>query len=321
MRVCLFMLLLMLAFFRCECPPNLIDPTKFTTDDRLMQICVIDVDQGDAILIVTPTQKYILIDGGNKNYGVNEINPLLDSLKISRLDYVFASHYDADHIGGLDEVINHISKDSIINYCYDRGDSFNTKQFLDYKTSIGNKRKTIAVGEMFNFGDVSIRCVCVNGKLINGDSVKVKNENDFCIGLVIDYKDFELFTAGDIGGVNTGNHKDVETKLTPLVGDIDVYKVSHHGSQYSTNDISVNKLKPEVAIISVGYGNTYNHPVQSVIDRLSVANCRLYQTNHTDNGQISLGKGMVLDGDVWIRVHNSYYVVNNDTFFLHNFND
>ncbi|MBS4014906.1 MAG: MBL fold metallo-hydrolase [Candidatus Latescibacteria bacterium] len=281
----------------------------------VLQICIIDVDQGDAILIMTPNQKYILIDGGNKYYGINEINPLLDSLKIRRLDYVFATHYDADHIGGLDEVINHISKDSIINYCYDRGDTAKSKQFLEYKLSAGNKRKTIKAGDIITLNDVVIKCVCVNGKLMNGDSIAVKDENDFCIGLVIEYKDFELFTAGDIGGVNTGNHKDIETKLAPLVGDIDVYKVSHHGSKYSSNSVLINTIKPEAAVISAGTNN-YGHPEQSVIDRLSNAKSRIYQTNQTEYGQIPAGQGVILNGDVWIKVYDDYYVVNTDTFYL-----
>lgn len=318
MKIYQYLLLFSLVLFRCECPTittNLTNTNTTTQSDRCLQICVIDVDQGDAILIITPNQKYILIDGGNKNYGNSEIIPFLDSLKITRLDYVFATHYDADHIGGLDEVINHLSKDSIINYCYDRGDTFKTKQFLDYKTSIGNKRRTISAGEVFNLGEVNIKCVCVNGRLLNGDSVKVKDENDFCIGLLIKYKDFEFFTAGDIGGINTGNHKDVETKLAPLIGDVDIYKVSHHASRYSSNQFFINILKPEAAVISVGT-NTYGHPEQSVINRLVSANCKIYQTNDAGNGQIPESKGLVLNGDIWIKVYTNFYIVNTDTFNL-----
>jgi beta-lactamase superfamily II metal-dependent hydrolase len=304
-----------MLFFRCECPPVAINTIHTQSPGDLLKICVIDVDQGDAILIMTPNQKYILIDGGNKNYGINEINPLLDSLKILRLDYVFATHYDADHIGGLDEVINHISKDSIINYCYDRGDTAKSKQFLEYKSSISNKRKTIKPGDVIGLGDVVIKCVCVNGKLINDVSVLVKDENDFCIGLIIKYKDFEFFTAGDIGGVNTGNHKDVETKLAPLIGDIDVYKVSHHGSKYSSNAVLVSTIKPEVAIISAGTNN-YGHPAQSVINRLSEVKCRIYQTNDTGYGEIPVGQGVTIKGDVWIKVYDGYYVVSKDTFYF-----
>lgn len=83
-----------------KCPEN-----KET--GKPLRICVIDVDQGDAILIISPQNRYLLIDGGDRGYGDSEINPLLDSLGIKHLDYTVVSHYHADHIGGLDEVISH----------------------------------------------------------------------------------------------------------------------------------------------------------------------------------------------------------------------
>ncbi|MEO0075462.1 MAG: MBL fold metallo-hydrolase [candidate division WOR-3 bacterium] len=315
MKIYFWVLSLIILFFQCECP-NISNKNKINkTEDKFLKICIIDVDQGDAILIMTPDNKYILIDGGKKTYGNNEINPLLDSLQITHLDYIFASHFDADHIGGLDEVINHSTRESIINYCYDRGDTFLSQQFWDYKTSIGNKRKTIAVAETLIFGEVKIICVCVNGKLINGDSVKVKDENDFCIGLVIKYRDFEFFTAGDISGVDIGNHKNVETKLAPLIGDIDVYKVSHHGSKYSSNSAFLNIIKPEAAIISVGTNN-YGHPAQEVLNRLINIKSRIYQTNSSDYGNIAKEQGCILNGDIWIKVFNDFYLVDKDTFLF-----
>lgn len=311
------MLFSMLLFFRCECPTVTTDTNNFATSNKLLQICVIDVDQGDAILVITPDSKYVLIDGGNTNKGNNEINPLLDSLRITHLDYIFVSHYDTDHIGGLDEAVNHLSKDSIINYCYDSGGGRNKEPFTQYLASIGTKRKLIASGDTIKISDVTIICTNANGKLINSETVNIKDVNDSSVGLIFSYRNFKFFTTGDLSGENFGDLRDIETKLASFVGDIDVYKVSHHGSKYSTNQSFINSIRPEASVLSLGK-NSYDHPSQNVIDRLINAGSKVYQTDSSNYGQIPMAAGKLVRGDVWIRVYANYFIVNTDTFNLHN---
>lgn len=266
----------------CPKPPD--------TQKKPLRICVIDVDQGDAILLISPGGKVLLVDGGNRNYGKNEVNPLLDSLGITHLDCTFASHYDADHIGGLDEVVVHVTPDSLLGWAYDRGHSKESGQFDEYVQAVGGKRKTIAVDEEIPFDDATVTCVAVNGKLKGGDSVAVKNENDYGVCLVVKRGSFTMFLPGDISGDDSGDHRDVETRLAPQIGDVAVYKVSHHASRYSSNQTLLNALKPEVSVISVG-DNSYGHPCQETIDRLASANSRIYQTNPGP-----AGTGIIPDG-------------------------
>ncbi len=312
-RICFYVAIVL--SFLIGCTPSPKKPISAKAQNEELKVCVIDVGHGDAVLIIFPNNKYLLIDGGNTGKGNARIIPLLDSLKVTHLDYVVASHYDADHIGGLDEVINHIGRDSIINYCYDGGGIHNSSPFTQYITSIGSKRKTIIPGEKIVRDDVTITCVCVDGKLINGDVITTKNINDSSVGLIVKYKNFKLFTAGDLSGKNTGNFKDIESKLASLVGDIDVYKVSHHGSKYSSNQVFISTIKPEASIISVGK-NTYGHPNQEIINRLLDVKSRIYQTDSSSYGHIPSGKGKIIKGNVWIRVYNDFYIVNTDTFNL-----
>ncbi|MFH1214777.1 MAG: T9SS type A sorting domain-containing protein [Candidatus Neomarinimicrobiota bacterium] len=86
-------------------------------------------------------------------------------------------------------------------------------------------------------------------------------------------------------------------------------KVNHHGSQYSTNQTFVDSLRPEVAIIEVGNGNSYKHPTHGVLDRLAAANCYIYQTELGTGGTIPSGKGVVANGHVIIKTSGTSYTV------------
>ncbi len=87
--------------------------------DTLFIHCL-DVGQGDATLIVSPTGQTMLVDAGNNGMGEDKVLPLLDNLNITSLDYIIATHYHADHVGGIDEVVDSLSIDSI-GVIYDRG--------------------------------------------------------------------------------------------------------------------------------------------------------------------------------------------------------
>jgi competence protein ComEC len=74
-----------------------------------LKIHHINVGQGDCTLIVSPTGKTVLIDAGNNGLGTSNVIPYLNSIGVGRVDFVVATHYHADHIGGIDEVINWVS--------------------------------------------------------------------------------------------------------------------------------------------------------------------------------------------------------------------
>jgi hypothetical protein len=115
--------------------------------------------------------------------------------------------------------------------------------------------------------------------------VPVSEENDRGLCFHVEYHDFDLVVCSDINGVDTGSRTDVESAVAPVIGDVEVVKVNHHGSSYSSNATYVDTLRPEVAVISVGK-NGFGHPSQAVVDCWD-AHAEVFQTqNPADNAMI-----------------------------------
>jgi beta-lactamase superfamily II metal-dependent hydrolase len=243
---------------------------------QALEIHHLDVGQGDATLIVGLDGTVMLIDGGDNGRGNNVVLPYLDRLGINRIDYIVATHMDADHIGGLDEVMEGGLE---IGEVLDNGSSASTVSYADYVAAAAAHsagRRTIAVGEAIDLGDgATATCIYRNGRGTGG-TISVSDENDRSVVLVIDFDDFQYFIGGDIGGGLTG-HKDVESFVAPSVGDVDVLRVNHHGSSGSSNNKFLGELSPEAAIISVGH-NSYGHPDAGALARLYGAGCDVMQT-------------------------------------------
>jgi len=258
----------------------------------------------------------LLFDGGNNGKGNSVINPYLSSLGVSNLTYMVASHHHADHIGGLDEVYNGTGVDSA---CYDRGWSYTTLTYQDYANTVAPKRQTIYDGQIIDLGDgVTVRCVAVNGNGILSTPYEQPphNENDLCVALVVTCGEFDLIVAGDLGGYSTSSYENIETSLAAEMDEVEVYRVNHHGSSYSSNPTFLSALSPEVSVISVG-SNSYGHPNQQAIDRIVALDSYIYQTELGSGGTIPPGSGEVVGGHVIIETDGiSYYTVDGDEYPL-----
>jgi beta-lactamase superfamily II metal-dependent hydrolase len=280
-----------------------------------LEIHCIDVGQGDCTLVISPTGGTLLFDAGWNGRGNDTVIPYLQSLGIDALDYVSCSHYHADHIGGTDEVVNSLGIDSVRVAVLDRGWSYTTQTYDDYAAAVASKRTTIADGQVIDLGGGAIvTCLGVNG---NGElsAPYDDEENDYCVCLLVEYGDFEFFVAGDLSGVNSSYYHDIESSVAPEAGDIDVYRVDHHGSSSNSNTTLVSTLMPEVSIISVGT-NSYGHPTQTVIDRLVSYGSYIYQTGAGSGGTIPPGEGEVVGGHIVITVDSAQYTVDGDVYDL-----
>jgi len=296
---------------------------------QILTIHHINVGQGDATLIRHSNGKTVLIDAGNTGKGRNVVLPFLQTLGVTSLDCLVASHYHADHIGGLDEVIQGLSPDSIRSV-FDRGSNPplpTTKAFSEYWSAAENTNRhyQIALGQTIELSDsVTLRCLAVDGVVLNFGEVQNsrKDENNLSLVWLLSLRHstggkrytFKYFTGGDCGGV-TGTYADLETPLAAFAGDVDALKINHHGSRYSTNQTFLDSLRPEAVVISVGDRNTYGHPTQETLDRLQNAESVrfIYQTETGDGGTVSKVKVL---GTVTIALYGTFYTVAVDTFQL-----
>lgn len=288
-----------------------------------LSVVVADVGQGESVVIRGPTGRIALIDAGvSRATGTRVWNFIRDSLKTRRLDWVFASHYHIDHIGGLVSVLDSVfaqGPDSLIFGAFDRGGETQDTFFVNYTTAARNKRHTIELGQVFDLGaGAKMTCVLYNGKVLSGDSVVPRDENSLSIGLLLEYRGFRMVIANDIGGY-PGKYSDIETILAPVVGRVSVLYVNHHGSAHSTNPFWLETLKPQASVISCGDGNPWGHPTEKALGRLLASkNNLVYLTERgtldPNDPMIAQERIKVVNSNVWILADPPCFTIRGDLF-------
>ena len=236
-----------------------------------LTIMFIAVRQGDAALYQGPCGEVGLIDANR--FRSIEVLAAMDSLGGRDLAWVSSSHYDADHLGAIVDVVT--APGVTVGAAYDRGGDRNVKDtdtyrdYYDWVTTAGI-RQSVDIGDTFSLCEgpqqvtFTVLSAGTDGTAINGLAVTEENDRGLC--LRVDYLDFDLVTCGDINGTNDGSRTDVESPVGVVVGDVEVVKVNHHGSDYSSNQTFVSALSAEVSVISVGK-NSFGHPAASVVAR------------------------------------------------------
>lgn len=278
-----------------------------------LTITCLDVGQGDATLVQSPSGRTLLFDGGDNGKGNSVIVPFLQAAGIDTLDWIVASHYHADHVGGLDEVLAQIPvREAVL----DRGWSYTTATYNSYAAAAGAKRTTLSPGQVIDLGEgVTVTCVALNGN--DQLSLPYSNsnyENEYGVCLKVEYGGFDFFQAGDLTGNPDSGSRDIETSVGALVGDVDVYRVNHHGSYTSSVAGFLAALQAEVAVISVG-NNSYGHPHQVVLDRLALYGAFTYQTAAGSGGTLAAADLRVVGGHVVITTDGgAQYTVAGDTW-------
>lgn len=238
-----------------------------------LEVYFLDVGQADSILI-SNKDHHILIDAGNNEDGPLLVN-YIKELGISKFDLVVGTHPHEDHIGGLDNIIDNFDIDNI----YLPDVITTTKTFEELIDSISNKNLEITIpkiNDTLSLGDITIEVISSNS---NQD-----NLNDSSLVLKLTYGSNSFLFTGDISS-------EVEKAIIDKNIDVDVLKVSHHGSSSSTSTNFLKKVTPSHAIISVAKKNTYNHPSISTINRIKEYTNNLYITSElgtikvTSNGK------------------------------------
>jgi beta-lactamase superfamily II metal-dependent hydrolase len=240
---------------------------------------ILDVGQGDAILVRSPEHKTALIDAGPSRHVVE----LLKARGVKSLDLVVVSHHHADHYGGMAAVIR----------------EFKPRVFLATDSSHSTPLYLRLLQVVRDSGMQAIFPTDSPRKIELGSVVLTvlpqppedhRDENDNSIGIRLQYGSFSMLLTGDS---EAGERAYWETKVPDLIRDCSVLKLAHHGSKNGTDARWLELVRPQVAVASMGRNNGFGHPSPQTIDLLDRLGIPLVRTDQ--EGTITLES----DGKDW----------------------
>lgn len=231
-----------------------------------LDITMLDVGQGDCVFFQSPLGTAFLCDGGSTNVkgvGSYRILPFLQSKGVGKLDYMFVSHMDADHINGLLELIEDSRSAGGLRIGHGVLPDLAVKDeaYLEMEallTDAGIPVLYMGAGDRLEDGELSVTCLWPGREEVSDD------RNDLSLVLLAEYRDFQMLLTGDIG-------KGTEAKLTDfgVLEQAEVLKTAHHGSRYSSSEQFLEEVRPLVSLISCSASNRYGHPGEETLQRLS----------------------------------------------------
>lgn len=235
-----------------------------------LKITLLYVGQGDSTVIETPKQQILVVDGGN--FGKGQIVERYIKYRGKReIEALFVSHSDADHIGGLIELLDsNIDINKV--FISEADDSELLQKFLGLCEDKNIPVYELGQQDTLVLGDLSMTCLAPKSQISSDDS----NNNSLVCELK--YGEFSALFTGD-------KEKTSDAAIYDTIGPISLLKVSHHGSRTGTSKELLLKLDPMYAMISCGRKNLYGHPHEEVIELLEEADVKISRTDI--NGAIS----------------------------------
>lgn len=237
-------------------------------EKNILTVDMFDVGQGDAILIRTPYNQSILIDGGIDKRIEEKLGRALPFYDRA-IDLVIVTHPQADHINGLPGVLRryHVAK---VLAPSSENDASGYHEFLNVLSQKAIPLEYAQRGKRFRFGDDLILDILSP----QAPSKDYDDLNDSSVVARLRYKERSFLFTGDAG-------TSVEERLLAQNADVDadVLKVGHHGSESATSEAFLKRVSPQIALISAGKGNTYGHPHRALLHRLARQDIRVYRTD------------------------------------------
>jgi competence protein ComEC len=244
----------------------------FNGPNKNAELYFLDVGQGDAELVVLPGGVKILIDGGPNNQILNQLSSVFSPFN-RYIDLVILSHPQKDHFAGLIDVLKRYQTGLFIS----NGQKEDTRSFSDLEKIIKeNEIRTITLGEgdKIRYQDNYLDILSPNKDLLLSNEL-----NDTGLTIKLNTQSTSaLFTA------------DIDSKIEEELSkkdnlDIDILKVAHHGSKYSSSENFLINTSPKIAVIEVGK-NSYGHPAKEVLNRLASVGAQVFRTDQ--DGTIKL---------------------------------
>lgn len=264
-----FILLSVLLCFSSSVQPM---PAVPDPPARALQIYYVDVEGGAATLIVTPTGESVLVDAGWPGFESRDAKRIVQAMKqagITAIDHLVITHYHRDHFGGVPELARLVK----IKHFYDHGpmsslaeDREFAPRYAAYLAAAGQKTTTLKPGDVIRLRQskgtpsLLLQCLAARRNVIKAEGTsnaecatatmqaEDPSDNAQSIAFLLKYGDFDFLDAGDL----TWN---IEHKLVcpaRLIGEVDLYQVTHHGTNTSNNLTLLRSVRPTVAIMNNG---------------------------------------------------------------------
>jgi len=243
----------------------------------------IDVGQGDAQLIKTADGRNVLIDAGPSSAG-SALVSFLVAYNATTLDAFVLTHPDADHIGGGDDVLAACTVLSVYQSGYESG----SKTYAAFQAAVAAEGCPAYNDTHLNPGDRLDVNSSVTFEIMAIDALS-GNANDASLIIKMTDGTVDFLFMGD---ASSSVERDMESALGTVL-DVEILKVGHHGSASSTSASFLSQTTPVVAVIGVGDGNSYGHPTDEALERLSAAGALVYRTDL--NGTVAI----TTDGTSW----------------------
>lgn len=259
------------------------------------RITFLDVGQGDGICLQNDNGNVYLIDGGSSSkskVGTYQILPFLKQQGIRRVQAVFISHSDSDHISGIIELLEQqkggVKLEKIVLSEFDGqvlGEEYG--ELLTLCRENVTPVYTIKGGEQLRDGNLTLTCLHPTSNF-SGDS------NASSQVLKVDFKNFSALLTGDVEG--EGELCLRQVLKDQKIGSVTVLKAAHHGSRNATSQTFLDQIKPMLTVISCGKNNSYGHPHAETLQRLEDVGSKVLTTPEYGAIAVEVGKEVRISG-------------------------
>ena len=234
-------------------------------DKSKLNIFYLNVGQADSTLIIMG-EEVMLIDAGDKSDG-QYISQFLQAQGINEIDYLIETHSDDDHSGGIKYIVDNFN----VRKIYMPKSAISESEILD----LSRIQIFSDLNKEYNFDKATWRVLSVN----NSEEISEGNDNNTSIVIQLNYENTKYLFMGDA-------ETKIENQLISAgkLEKVDILKVSHHGSNYSSSEKFLEKVKPRYSIISVNNSEYKKHPDTRTLQRLQDIKSKIYRTDK--NGTI-----------------------------------
>lgn len=253
----------------------------FLGSSGALNVYFLDVGQGDAEFITLPGKVDILIDGGPPNgkavWELQKIMPFYDRY----IDLVILTHPQNDHAGGLTEIIKRYKIGAFL-YTGRKGKGY---ALSELEKEINRKQINsiiLSAGDKIKYGEAVIDILMPDKTYLKAESI-----NDSSLVARLSYQNKNFLFTGDISS------KVEAAILEKFREKIDVIKVAHHGSRFSSSDVFLRVIEPTIAVFEVGK-NSYGHPTKEVIDRFRKVGAEIFRTDIKGTIKLEVKDGKII---------------------------